>query len=464
MAQISRYTVRTPPEAPEREGTSHLLLKAYAAFVIFSAFAHSMWWNLIGGAGAVGVLVLTTAATLAIWIPRLRRVGLPWRRLPWLALAYTAWALVSVLWSGWPGATLITWLLLAAGTLQGVFLAHVLTWHELLRALDIALKWVIGLSVAIELWVALILRAPLLPNFVSPPDGFDPQWYWVRGQLFDALIGDRIQGIVGNANYLGILCVLAFAVFAVRLATHPPHAAMQIVWIAATAVLFVRSGSATALGAFAAAFVVLLAVLVMRRARTPGERSRRYLLFAGVAAVGAVLVMQLWDRVLGMLGRDDSLTGRDEIWSTVWGRAITHPVHGNGFASPWVPWDPAFDGWIVDHGLSVFHAHNMWLDVFFQLGGIGVLLMFGVYAALVWRSWFFAIDRPRWDLDANRPYSPVSILAPLAAAMLLAQGLTESGPIMLWGWTLAVALSFKIKLAPFVGVGADAPALGNAAR
>ncbi|GAB3280302.1 O-antigen ligase family protein [Microbacterium lacusdiani] len=464
MAQISRYTVDTPPAAPEREGTAHLFLRAYAAFVIFSGFAHTAWWNLLGQGGAAVVLALTTVVTLAIWVPLLRRHGIRWRRLPWLSLAYVAWALVSVLWSGWPGATLLTWTLLAAGTLQGLFIAHQLTWHEILRALDVALKWVMGLSIAIELWVALIRREPLLPNFVSPPEGFDPHWYWVRGNLFDALIGDRIQGIVGNANYLGILCVVAFAVFAIRMATHPPHAAMQTVWIAIAAVLFVRSGSATALGAFSGAFVVLLAVLVMRRARTAGERSRRYLLFTAVGAVGAVLVFQLWDRMLGMLGRDGSLTGRDEIWTTVWRRAVEHPVVGNGFSSPWVPWDPAFDGWIVDHGLSVFHAHNMWLDVFFQLGAVGVILMFGVYAALTWRAWFFAVDRPRWDLDAERPYSPVSMLAPLLVAMLLVQGLTESGPIMLWGWTLAVLLSFKLKLAPIVGVGADEAPVGTPAR
>jgi energy-converting hydrogenase Eha subunit E len=458
MAQITRYTSDTPPVAPEREATSHQLLRAYAAFVMFSGFAHSAWWNLLGQAGAAVVLALTTAASIAMWVPLIRRHGLRWRRLPWIALAYVAWALVSVLWSSWPGATLLTWTLLAAGTLQGLFFAHVLTWHELLRALDVALKWVMGLSIAIELWVALVLRHPLLPNFVSPPEGFDPHWYWVRGQIFDAIIGERIQGIVGNANYLGVLCVLAFIVFAIRLATHPPYAAMQTVWIALTAVLFVRSGSATALGAFAGAFMVLLAVLVMRRARTAGERTRRYMLFAGVGAVGAAFVFSLWDRVLGMLGRDGSLTGRDEIWSTVWERAIMHPVHGNGFSSPWVPWEDAFDGWIVDHGLSVFHAHNMWLDVFFQLGAIGVILVFVAYAAMTWRAWFFAVDRPRWDLDADRPFSPVSMLPPLVVATLLVQGLTESGPIMLWGWTLLVLFSFKMKLAPIVGVGADAPA------
>ncbi|GGH37612.1 O-antigen ligase family protein [Microbacterium album] len=464
MAQITRHTVNAPPAAPERESTGHLMLRAYAVFVLVSALAYSAWYNLLGFGGAAVLLAVTTIVTLAIWIPRMVRGGLRWRRLPWLALAYVAWALVSALWSGWPGATLLTWTLLAAATVQGLFLAHVLTWGEILRCLDLALKWVMGVSLAFEAWVALVRRAPLLPNFADPPPGFDPHWYWSRGQLFDAVIGERIQGVVGNSNLLGILCVLAFAVFAVRLATRPPHAPMQIVWLGITGILFIRSGSATALAAFCAAFLVLLAVLVMRGARTPGQRTRRYLLFAGSGLAGAVVVTQLWDRMLDMLGRDDSLTGRDEIWATVWERAAQHPIAGNGFSSPWVPWDPAFDGWIVDHGVSVFHAHNMWLDAFFQLGAVGVLLVLGVYVALAWRAWFFAVDRPRWDLDADRPYSPVSVLAPLVTAALLAQGLTESGPIMLWGWTLVVLLSFKLKLAPIVGQDSDAAPPGKPAR
>ncbi|MCR2260273.1 hypothetical protein NSX25_23855, partial [Salmonella enterica] len=79
---------------------------------------------------------------------------------------------------------------------------HVLTWHEIVRALSSAFKWILGLSLAIELWVSLVLHGPLLPNFATLPDGkIDPQWYWVRDNLFD---GGRIQGIVGNANLLAM--------------------------------------------------------------------------------------------------------------------------------------------------------------------------------------------------------------------------------------------------------------------
>lgn len=457
MTQLSRYPVADPPTAPERETTGHLLLRAYAVLVVFSAFAHSFWWNLLGFAGGAAFLAALTLGTVAIWVPRLtrRRPPFPWRRLPWLALGYVALALVSLAWSSWAATTAVTWLLLAAATLQGVFLADVLTWRELLRSLEIALRWVLGLSVLLELWVAAVRHRPLLPNFTDVPPNPDPHWYWVRGNLLDPVLDPgRLQGAVGNANLLGILCLLALIVFGVRLADRAPSPVVRGVWVAVAAFLLLRSGSVTTLVALVVVAVVLGAILLMRRARSPRERTRRYLLFAAVVVVGAALALLLRDRLLALVGRGGDLTGRGAIWSAVLERATERPVVGHGFASPWLPWDPAFDGWIVDHGITVFHAHDMWLDVFLQLGAVGVLVVLGVFAALMWRSWFFAVDRPRWDIRADRPYQTVALLPPLVVAMLLVQGLTESGPIMLWGWMLVVALSFKIKAAPLVDVGA----------
>jgi O-antigen ligase len=59
------------------------------------------------------------------------------------------------------------------------------------------------------------------------------------------------------------------------------------------------------------------------------------------------------------------------IWTLVWEKAIQHPVIGWGFSTPWVPTDPHFDGWIVDHGQTVMQAHNMWLDVSSSSGRSG---------------------------------------------------------------------------------------------
>ncbi|WP_295105886.1 O-antigen ligase, partial [uncultured Microbacterium sp.] len=202
------------------------------------------------------------------------------------------------------------------------------------------------------------------------------------------------------------------------------------------------------------AAAVLVVALLMRRATSPGARTRLYVLFIGGAVVIGSAVWLLREPLFALIGRSADLTGRsDKIWDKVLARAAEHPIFGNGFSSPWVPFDPAFAGWIEDHGITVFHAHNMWLDVLMQLGVVGVVLMALAYLSLLWRSWFFAIDRPRWDLRSDRDYSAITLLPSLFTVVLLVQGLTESTPIMLWGWMLLVLLSFKIKVVPLVGVG-----------
>ena len=95
----------------------------------------------------------------------------------------------------------------------------------------------------------------------------------------------------------------------------------------------------------------------------------------------------------------------------------------------------------------------MWVDVFFQLGAIGVFLIGMAFLAFVWRSWFFAVDRPRWDLRADRPYSPLTLLPALVGAILLVQGFAESAPLLLWGWLFLVMFPFKIKQSPHIGEG-----------
>ncbi len=455
MAQYSKHPLAAPPAAPERESTGHLLMRGYIVLVLILLFAHASVYNLVGAAGAGVVIVVVTLATAAIGVPMLARARpfpFPWRRLPWVALGYTALALVSLGWSQWPLPTLITWVLLAAITVNALFIAHALSWQEIVRALASAFKWILGLSVAFELWAALVVRGPILPNFFVAPDGdIDPQWYWVRANLFD---GGRLQGIVGNANLLAFICLFAIITFGVRFAARARWRTTLALWMLLAGYLLVRASSATAFICAAAAAAVLLIALLIRRATTPASRRTRYVIAFGTGLVVVIGGFLFAGPILEALGRSSDLTGRsDTIWSAVLAKAATSPVIGLGFSSPWIPSDPAFAGWIEDHGITVFHAHNMWIDVLFQLGVIGLVLMGIAYLSLLWRSWFFAVDRPRWDLRADRPYSPLTLLPLLFTVVLLVQGFSESTPIMLWGWMLLVLLSFKVKSVPLVGVG-----------
>ncbi|WP_447590079.1 O-antigen ligase family protein [Microbacterium lacticum] len=452
MVVHTKHPVAAPPSAPPRETTGHLLLRGWCIFVIAAAVAGTSWLMAFGTLPSAIVAIATGLISGVLWV--ILRPGVQWRRLPWFALLYVAWAVASLLWSAYPSATALTLVLLLSTTVQAMFVGSVLTWRELVRAIASALKWILGLSILFELWVSLVWGGPILPGFVRPTPGAhdDPIVYWSRDNLFD---GGRIQGLFGNANPLAYTALLAMIVFAVRLASRAPRRVLLVGWFLVALFLFVRAGSATAWLSAAAVVVVLAAALLMRTVRRPGGRTRYYLAYAAVALGGLTTLWLLREGIFAALGRSADLTGRERIWAAVWQRAIERPWHGWGFCTPWVPSEPHFEGWIVDHGETVMQAHNMWLDVFLQLGAIGVALIALTMLAFVWRSWFFAVDRPRWDLVATRPYSPITLLPTLVGAILLVQGLAESAPLYGWGWFFLVMLAFKIKQAPLVGRGAS---------
>lgn len=448
MAMYTSHPVSALPTAPPRETTGHLLLRAWCVFVLFLALGGVGVINAVGPTVAGVVVVASALVSAVVW--GVVRPPVAVRRLPFLAFGYVAWAGLSILWSAWPAASVLTWLLLAVTTFQGLFVGAVLTWRDVVGAVASAAKWVVGLSLLFELAVSIFVQGPILPGFVRPEGRMDPIVYWSRDNLFD---GGRIQGIFGNANLLGAAMLLAIIVFAIRYAARAPRRSLLWGWIAIAAFLLVRAGSATTVVAAAFVVLVLATVLVMRTARRPGERTRWYVLYALVGVGGGAALWFGRDSVFGALGRDADLTGREGIWADVLARADQHPFIGWGFSTPWISSEPLIDGWIVDHGQTVVQAHSMWLDAYFQLGGVGVVLLALVFLAYVWRSWFFAIDRPRWDLRADRPYSPLTLLPTLVGALLVVQGLTESTPLLLWGWMLVVLFGSKIKQSPLLGVG-----------
>src|SRR5699024_1201301 len=111
--------------------------------------------------------------------------------------------------------------------------------------------------------------------------------------------------------------------------------------------LFYRAASATAYVAAVAVLLVLGTVLLMRRARRPGARTRYYIAYAVVGIGGALALWLARGAIFTALGRSADLTGREAIWEQVLARAAEHPVVGWGFSTPWITTDPAFDGWII---------------------------------------------------------------------------------------------------------------------
>jgi len=72
-------------------------------------------------------------------------------------------------------------------------------------------------------------------------------------------------------------------------------------------------------------------------------------------------------------GRDSTLTGRTDLWSDVFEIANRHPILGVGYGSFWIG-NKANNLWEM-HIWRPVTAHNGYLDVYVQLGIVGLLLL-----------------------------------------------------------------------------------------
>ncbi len=402
------------------------------------------WWGFTA-------LALVLAAIAVVILVRRRR---DWRfnDLPYPMLAFLALAVVSVAWSFYPAWTALGATSTILTVVAGVTVVVLSSWAQIVRDLGLALRSILIASVVFELVVAWIVRGPVLPLFPQPgvdyanlPDPVPPMFYWSRNVLFD---DGKIQGIMGNSVLLGFVAVLAIIVFAVQLIDGTVRRVAGIGWLALAVAILALTRSATALLALAAVVAVAAVVLLVRR--TPAGRPRVIVgaVLAAVVLAGGAIAFAVREPILAVLGKSPDFTNRTEIWDAVAALAATRPAAGWGWVSYWVPGVEPFDDLAFNNGVRQLHAHSAWLDVWFQLGVLG-LIAFGawVLSTLV-RSWNMAVDRPV-RLDASPTHYTAMALAPLLILVaLLAQSLAESRLLVESGLALLVIISVTTKAAP----------------
>jgi O-antigen ligase len=104
-------------------------------------------------------------------------------------------------------------------------------------------------------------------------------------------------------------------------------------------------------------------------------------------------------------------------------------------------------------GVQVMHAHNAWLDVWLQLGILGLVVFGLLVVSTLGRSWLMATDRlARVDagttVGAHTGYSWVAMLPLLVLTAELVQSLAESRLLIEGGWILLIIFAVKTKLRP----------------
>lgn len=416
---------------------------AAAAAILFFALSGPFWRTAFGWQIWAVLAVLIATATI-VWTIRWRaRLRLRWvsRTLLLFALVATA----SLAWSAVPTATLLGIGLLWVTIAAALPLATLLSWPQFAAALDHATRWLLGLSLLFELVVAGLIRHPLVSGLaqVEWQDATGLQ-LWSRNLLF---AGGPIQGLLGNSILLGVVAAIAVITVSIRLADGALPRGKGAAWLGLALLMLGLTRSATVLAALAVVGAVAVLAILHRRLGSPAARAALWsgvLLLAAGAVTAAVL---LRDALLALIGKSPDLTGRFEIWQTVAELAAERPIGGIGWLGAWPAWTPPFDTLVVRWDVVQLQAHNAWLDLWLQLGAIGVVAFLLVVVIDLVRAWSTAAEPVRTGAGLQ-PWRAVSLLPLLLLTFLVVQTAAESAILYESGLLLFATLTLRLSARP----------------
>ena len=307
-------------------------------------------------------LSLLQAAGLAVLVARRERTMDALKGNLALVL-FLAYCLVSVLWSDFPLVTFKRW----TKTMGNVtMLLVVLTEAHPRTSLKRLLAWTGFLLIPVS--VLLIKYFPELGRAYS-------RWTWTPSFI----------GVATDKNGLGVICfVFGLAAFwrfmeALREGPAPGRYGRVVAHgtVVAMAVwLCLKADSSTSLGCLLLGSAVIFG-LTLIGARRPTTVNR--LMLAGLlSAVLAYTVFDAHTLAIQALGRETTLTGRTELWEELLHTPI-NPVIGTGFESFWLG-DRASYFW-EKYWWHPNQAHNGYLEMYLDLGYLGVALLVVLMAA-----------------------------------------------------------------------------------
>src|SRR6266568_1797 len=188
------------------------------------------------------------------------------------------------------------------------------------------------------------------------------------------------SGVTTGKNGLGMICLVFGLASLWRFLSsyHEPNGKKRtqrlIVHggiITTAAWLLLTANSMTSLSCFALAGGLMMVTNVVRQARRPVVMHLLVLLVVCVAV--STLFFNFGGGALEAMGRDSSLTGRTEIWDIVL-RLVHNPLIGTGFESFWLG-DRLQTVWDEYVGTQIQEAHNGYIELYLNLGWIGVILL-----------------------------------------------------------------------------------------
>lgn len=338
------------------------------------------------------------------------------RLVPTSLIGFLVWAGASILWSTDPSQTAGGWVATVSIAFIAIVIAHVRDTLQTVRALADVMRWLLSISLALEIVVGILLRSPI-------------DLLGIEGNI--AQFGP-VQGIFGTRNLLGLVAVLALIAFVVEWRTNSVRVGLSVYSVAVGGLMAALSDSPTVF-VLAAAMGVVTGVLVLVRHAGPHNRRRLQWTLGGIMATIILVTYILRHQIVIWLGASSDFSIRARLWEVLTYYVQAHPVQGFGWFGPWVDGVPPFSG--VNYALDDHYTSslNAFFDVLLQLGWVGLILFGTVAGIAVVRSWLVASERR----------SVVYAWTPLTLVALLVDSLFESFTLFGLGWLMLVICAVR---------------------
>ncbi|MER7796918.1 O-antigen ligase family protein [Microbacterium sp. NPDC096154] len=409
-----------PPGSLVRLLQSADFARAFTLTALGTGFAALLIGRTAGDVTLITIVAALDAIGVAILIARRDELSLL-RFAPTSLLAFLLWTLASVVWSFDETSTVSGWLGLLGWGLLALVIAHVRDTMQTVRALGDVLRWMLGLSLAVEILSGVLLDIP----------------FPFLGVAGDIAQGGPVQGIFGTRNMLGFVAVMALITFAIEWLSQSISLRLSIFSLTLAGLLAVLSASPTVLVLAVAVSVATVALVIVRRAQ-PSRRRATQLTIAGIVAVALGACYLLRHRIIALLDAASDFSTRADLWNEILDWVRPRPVQGWGWHGAWRErgsTDEPYPLNVINFTLDDNHASalNAYFDVLIQVGWAGLLLFGALGAVALVRSW----------LVAGQRRSVVHAWTPLMLVALLVDSMFESFTLSSLGWMMLVVCAVR---------------------
>jgi O-antigen ligase len=325
----------------------------------------------------------------------------------WPLFPFAFFAAASMLWSAFPKDSMRQTLNLFAVV---VTTSTLVTWCGLA-----------GFGRRVQIVTGAIMIVSLLVSLLIPVIGVVHAY-----DLVEPVHAGKWRGIFLHKNLLGGMTVTSI-VFSLRSVRAETPGWKAFFWASRLCALVccVMAGSAAA---FAGALVAVIFFALMKNRVTANPLSIVAMLLIGVALV------QLMSLNAGnfahIFGRDSTFTGRTSIWALGRPMIEEHLMFGSGLAA-----DAALFGSLAKRQLfsSAVDLHSGYLDVLFNLGVVGAVLLIAAVAAAMLRGYAYVQSHTGPDRDQAVIFMALVIAAcAIATVETYPVAMTDNGAVGLW--------------------------------